>query len=74
MERCPHPWTHAEALEMDAVPDHLVILGGGYVGLEFAQTTLRFGSKVTLIEHNGHLMYHEDVTLRSAIARLITLR
>jgi pyruvate/2-oxoglutarate dehydrogenase complex dihydrolipoamide dehydrogenase (E3) component len=72
MERCPRPCTHAEALEMDAVPDHLD--GGGYEGLEFAQTMLRFESKVTLIEHNGHLMYQEDVTLRSSIARLITLR
>lgn len=54
------PLTHIEALELDVVPEHLIILGGGYVGLEFAQAMRRFGSKVTVVEHN-HLE-DDDVT------------
>src|SRR5262249_39143174 len=43
-----NPLTHVQALELDRVPAHLLILGGGYVGLEFAQAMRRFGSKVTI--------------------------
>lgn len=43
------PLTHVEALELDYVPDHLIVLGGGYVGLEFAQPMRRFGSRVTVV-------------------------
>jgi pyruvate/2-oxoglutarate dehydrogenase complex dihydrolipoamide dehydrogenase (E3) component len=45
------PLTHIEALELDRLPGHLVVLGGGYVGLELAQAYRRFGSRVTVIEH-----------------------
>ena len=41
--------THIEALELDRVPKHLLVLGGGYVGLEMAQALRRFGSRVTVI-------------------------
>jgi pyruvate/2-oxoglutarate dehydrogenase complex dihydrolipoamide dehydrogenase (E3) component len=41
------PLTHIEALELDYLPPHLIVLGAGYVGLELAQTYLRFGSRVT---------------------------
>jgi pyruvate/2-oxoglutarate dehydrogenase complex dihydrolipoamide dehydrogenase (E3) component len=44
------PLTHIEALELDYLPSHLVVLGGGYVGLEMAQAYRRFGSRVTIIE------------------------
>ena len=44
------PMTHIEALELDRVPKHLLVLGGGYVGLEMAQALRRFGSRVTVIE------------------------
>ncbi|WP_254063965.1 FAD-dependent oxidoreductase, partial [Granulicella sp. S190] len=50
------PLTHVEALELDVVPKHLLILGAGYVGLEFAQAMRRFGSKVTLIHHGDRLL------------------
>jgi pyruvate/2-oxoglutarate dehydrogenase complex dihydrolipoamide dehydrogenase (E3) component len=54
------PLTHIEALELDVVPEHLIVLGGGYVGLEFAQAMGRFGSKVTVIDRNNHVIHRED--------------
>jgi len=54
------PMTNIEALELDYVPPHLIVLGGGYVGLEMAQAFRRFGSDVTVIEHGAQLMQRED--------------
>ena len=50
------PITHVEALELDYLPSHLIVLGGGYVGLEFAQAYRRFGSDITIIESGPQLM------------------
>jgi pyruvate/2-oxoglutarate dehydrogenase complex dihydrolipoamide dehydrogenase (E3) component len=52
--------THIEALELDYRPSHLIVLGGGYVGIEMAQAFSRFGSRVTIIEPGRHLMGRED--------------
>ena len=54
------PLTHIEALELDHIPKHLLVLGAGYVGLELAQAFRRFGAEVTLIDRNGRLAHHED--------------
>jgi pyruvate/2-oxoglutarate dehydrogenase complex dihydrolipoamide dehydrogenase (E3) component len=54
------PLTHIEALELDYLPQHLIVLGGGYVGLELAQAYRRFGSRVTIIEQGRQLMGRED--------------
>jgi pyruvate/2-oxoglutarate dehydrogenase complex dihydrolipoamide dehydrogenase (E3) component len=54
------PLTHIEALELDHLPGHLLVIGGGYVGLEFAQAMRRFGSKVTIIDRNSRLAHRED--------------
>jgi pyruvate/2-oxoglutarate dehydrogenase complex dihydrolipoamide dehydrogenase (E3) component len=54
------PLTHIEALELGEIPGHLIILGGGYVGLEFAQAMRRFGSRVTIIERSPRLLPRED--------------
>jgi pyruvate/2-oxoglutarate dehydrogenase complex dihydrolipoamide dehydrogenase (E3) component len=54
------PLTHIEALELDYLPQHLIVLGGGYVGLEMAQAYRRFGSRVTVIEQGTQLMGRED--------------
>lgn len=54
------PLTHVEALELDVVPEHLIVIGGGYVGLEFAQAMRRFGSKVTVIDRNPRVIHLED--------------
>jgi len=64
--------THVEALELDEIPNHLLILGGGYVGLEFAQAIRRFGSHVTVIDHNRALMHHEDPDFSDALRDLFT--
>ena len=64
------PITHIEALELDRVPEHLLVLGGGYVGLELAQAFRRFGSRVTIIERNATLIHREDADVTAAIAEL----
>ena len=61
------PLTHVEALELGEVPKHLLVLGGGYVGLELAQAMRRFGSKVSVIEHNRHLVDREDEDVTEAL-------
>ena len=64
------PLTHIEALELDEVPEHLLVIGGGYVGLEMAQAMRRFGSKVTLIDRNDRLMHREDDDVTEGLQRL----
>ncbi len=64
------PLTHVEALELDELPGHLLIIGGGYVGLEMAQAFRRFGSKVTVIDRNDRLMNREDDDVAEALRDL----
>ncbi|MGC2658593.1 MAG: FAD-dependent oxidoreductase [Bryobacteraceae bacterium] len=64
------PLTHVEALELDRVPQHLIVIGGGYVGIELSQAMRRFGSKVTVIEHNNRLLHREDDDVADALADL----
>jgi pyruvate/2-oxoglutarate dehydrogenase complex dihydrolipoamide dehydrogenase (E3) component len=64
------PLTHIEALEPDEVPEHLLVIGGGYIGLEFAQAMRRFGSNVTLIDRNERLLHREDDDVTSALHQL----
>jgi pyruvate/2-oxoglutarate dehydrogenase complex dihydrolipoamide dehydrogenase (E3) component len=64
------PLTHIEALELDEVPEHLVVIGGGYVGAELAQALRRFGSKVSIIDRNGRLLHREDDDVTEAIGDL----
>jgi pyruvate/2-oxoglutarate dehydrogenase complex dihydrolipoamide dehydrogenase (E3) component len=65
-----NPLTHIETLELDQIPEHLLIVGGGYVGLEFAQAMARFGSKVTIIERNERLAHREDPDVSEALHEL----
>lgn len=64
------PLTHIEALDLDRVPDHLLVLGGGYVGLELAQAMRRFGSRVTIVDRNGSLAHREDRDVSEALQQL----
>jgi pyruvate/2-oxoglutarate dehydrogenase complex dihydrolipoamide dehydrogenase (E3) component len=62
------PWmTNVGILELDTLPRHLVIVGGSYIGLEFAQIYRRFGSEVTVIEKASRLVSHEDEDVSAAI-------
>jgi len=65
------PMTHVEALNLERLPEHLVILGGGYVGLEFAQALRRFGSQVTIVQHAPRLLEREDPDVASALLDLM---
>jgi pyruvate/2-oxoglutarate dehydrogenase complex dihydrolipoamide dehydrogenase (E3) component len=66
------PMTHVEALDLERVPGHLVILGGGYVGLEFAQAMRRFGSRVTIVQRGPRLLEREDPDVADALRELLT--
>jgi len=66
------PLTHIEALELDYLPSHLIVLGGGYVGLEMAQAYRRFGSRVTVIESGSQLMTREDPDVADAMQQVLT--
>jgi pyruvate/2-oxoglutarate dehydrogenase complex dihydrolipoamide dehydrogenase (E3) component len=63
--------TNIEMLELDRAPQHLVVLGGGYVGLEFAQAYRRFGSRVTVTERAPRLLRSEDPEVAEAVSRLL---
>jgi len=65
------PLTHIEALEMGRVPKHLVVLGGGYVGLEFAQAHRRFGARVTVIEPGPQLLGREDPDVAAELGAIL---
>lgn len=54
------PLTHIEALELGRVPEHLLVVGGGYVGIELSQAMRRFGSDVTVLDTNARLLPRED--------------
>jgi pyruvate/2-oxoglutarate dehydrogenase complex dihydrolipoamide dehydrogenase (E3) component len=64
------PLTHIEALELDQLPGHFIVIGGGYIGLEFAQAMRRFGSKVTIIHRHDRLLAKEDDDVTDALAGL----
>ena len=65
------PLTHIEALELDYVPRHLIVLGSGYVGLELGQAYRRFGSRVTIIERGPQLMRREDPDVADEVQRIL---
>src|SRR5262245_42839405 len=66
------PMTHVEALNLERLPEHLVILGGGYVGLDFAQAMRRFGARVTIVQTAPRLLDREDPDVSDALFKLMT--
>lgn len=58
-------------MELDEVPEHLLVLGGSYVGLEFAQMFRRFGSEVTVVQRGKQLMSREDTDVAEAVAEIM---
>jgi pyruvate/2-oxoglutarate dehydrogenase complex dihydrolipoamide dehydrogenase (E3) component len=61
------PMTHIEALELDVLPQHLIVIGGRYAGLELAQAYRRFGAEVTVVEAGPQLMSREDADVAHEI-------
>jgi pyruvate/2-oxoglutarate dehydrogenase complex dihydrolipoamide dehydrogenase (E3) component len=64
------PLTHMEALELDKVPAHLIVIGGGYIGLELSQAMHRFGSRVSIIERNEQPVHREDEDVTAGLSDL----
>jgi pyruvate/2-oxoglutarate dehydrogenase complex dihydrolipoamide dehydrogenase (E3) component len=58
-------------MELDSVPEHLLVLGGGYVGLEFGQMFRRFGSEVTIVQRGPRLLGREDADVADAVADIL---
>jgi pyruvate/2-oxoglutarate dehydrogenase complex dihydrolipoamide dehydrogenase (E3) component len=65
-----NPMTHIEVLDLDRLPRHLIVIGGGYIGLELAQAVRRFGSNVTVIERGAQLADREDSDVGAALLDL----
>ena len=63
--------TNSTVMELAALPEHLVIVGGGYIGLEFAQMFRRFGSEVTLIDRGDRLIKRESADVSAAVAAIL---
>jgi pyruvate/2-oxoglutarate dehydrogenase complex dihydrolipoamide dehydrogenase (E3) component len=70
LEQVPY-LTNSSMMDVDFLPSHLIVLGGSYVGLEFAQVFRRFGSEVTVIELAPHLISREDQDVSQAIADIL---
>jgi pyruvate/2-oxoglutarate dehydrogenase complex dihydrolipoamide dehydrogenase (E3) component len=66
------PLTHIEALDLDYLPSHLIVFGGGYVGLELAQAYHRFGSRVTVVQNHHHLMPREDTDVAHEVRNILS--
>ena len=66
------PLTNIDLLELDRLPEHLIVIGGGYVGLEFAQAYRRFGSKVTVIHNGSQLLTGQDPDVATEIHQIFT--
>lgn len=63
--------TSSSMMEMDYLPEHLVIVGGSYIGLEFGQMYRRFGSRVTIIEKKSRIIHHEDPDISDEIRKVL---
>ena len=62
---------NASIMELDTLPEHLVVLGGGYIGLEFGQMFRRFGSQVTIVQRSKQLLTREDPDVAEEVARIL---
>src|SRR5664279_2968141 len=62
---------NASLIELDVVPEHLLVLGGGYIGLEFGQLFRRLGSRVTIVQAGGQLLNREDPDIADEVAKIL---
>jgi pyruvate/2-oxoglutarate dehydrogenase complex dihydrolipoamide dehydrogenase (E3) component len=65
------PLTSTSIMELGSVPDHLLVLGGGYIGLEFGQMFRRFGAAVTIIDRGAHILSREDADVAEALQNIL---
>jgi pyruvate/2-oxoglutarate dehydrogenase complex dihydrolipoamide dehydrogenase (E3) component len=66
------PYLNNESImELDSVPEHLVVIGGGYIGLEFGQMFRRFGSRVTILQRSGQLLPREDEDVAAEVKSVV---
>jgi pyruvate/2-oxoglutarate dehydrogenase complex dihydrolipoamide dehydrogenase (E3) component len=63
--------THVEALELDRIPDHLLVIGGGCIGAELSRAMRRFGGEVSVIDRNGRLTSKEDEHVCQSVRDLL---
>jgi pyruvate/2-oxoglutarate dehydrogenase complex dihydrolipoamide dehydrogenase (E3) component len=70
LDRVPY-FTNSSLLEADALPEHLLIVGGSYIGLEFAQAYRRFGARVTVVEMSDRLIAREDEDVSAAVREIL---
>ncbi|HJQ29091.1 MAG TPA: mercuric reductase, partial [Rubrobacter sp.] len=63
--------TSTTIMELEEVPEHLLVIGGGYVGVEFAQMFRRFGSEVTIVQRGSQLLSREDEDIAEAVAKIL---
>jgi pyruvate/2-oxoglutarate dehydrogenase complex dihydrolipoamide dehydrogenase (E3) component len=63
--------TSTSIMELDVIPEHLIVVGGGYVGIEFAQMYRRFGSRVTIIQRESQLLRQEDADVAEELAGIL---
>ena len=63
--------TNASIMELEAIPEHLLVLGGGYVGIEFAQMFARFGSQVTIVHSGKQILAHEDPEIAGELKKIL---
>jgi pyruvate/2-oxoglutarate dehydrogenase complex dihydrolipoamide dehydrogenase (E3) component len=64
--------TNSSMMDLDTLPEHLIVVGGSYVGLEFAQMYRRFGSRVTVVEKGPRLLGREDSDISDTVAEILT--
>ncbi|MEA2257568.1 MAG: hypothetical protein QOJ51_393 [Acidobacteriaceae bacterium] len=70
LETVPH-LNNESIMEMDRVPEHLLIVGGGYIGIEFSQMFRRFGSRVTVIQAGSQLLREEDPDVAAEVTKIL---
>jgi pyruvate/2-oxoglutarate dehydrogenase complex dihydrolipoamide dehydrogenase (E3) component len=63
--------TNESIMELQQIPEHLIVLGGGYIGLEFGQMFRRFGSRVTVIQRGDQLLAHEDADIAGELQKAL---
>ena len=73
MSDADHPrcLTNTTILDLDRIPEHLIVVGGSYIGLEFAQVFRRFGSQVTVVERGARLIAREDEDISSGLKDIL---